>query len=126
MKFLKQFKKWEEVDEFVDGQVIFAEQAPADVLFVIISGEVRLTLRGEVLDTECEGGVIGEMAMIDSARNSTTATAVGDVRLARITREQLRQVIAKNSGFSMHVMGALANRLRSVDEYIAARIESQT
>ena len=122
MNFLKKFRNWEQVDEVGAGQVIFTEVDPADVLFVILAGEVQLTLRGEVLATEGEGGVIGEMAMIDAVNNSTTATAVGDVRLARVDREQLRKVIAKNGDFSMHVMGVLANRLRSVDQYIAAHI----
>ncbi|NNJ65009.1 MAG: Crp/Fnr family transcriptional regulator [Xanthomonadales bacterium] len=119
MNFLRKFRNWEHVDEVGDGEVIFTENEPADVLFVVLSGEVQLSLRGEVLATEGEGGIVGEMAMIESADNSTTATAIGEVRLARVDRDQLRQVIAKNGDFSMHVMGVLANRLRSVDQYIA-------
>jgi CRP-like cAMP-binding protein len=119
MSFLRKFRNWEHVDEVGDGEVIFTENEPADVLFVVLSGEVQLSLRGEVLATEGEGGIVGEMAMIESADNSTTATAIGEVRLARVDRDQLRQVIAKNGDFSMHVMGVLANRLRSVDQYIA-------
>ncbi len=119
MSFLRKFRYWENVDEFSAGQVVFTESDPADVLFVVLAGEVRLTLRGELLATEGEGGIIGEMAMIDSANNSTTATAIGDLRLARLDHEQLRKVIAENGEFAMHVMGVLANRLRSVDQYIA-------
>ncbi|MBT8060275.1 MAG: Crp/Fnr family transcriptional regulator [Gammaproteobacteria bacterium] len=119
MNFLRKFRNWEHVDEVGDGEVIFTENEPADVLFVVLSGEVQLSLRGEVLANEGEGGIVGEMAMIESADNSTTATAIGEVRLARVDRDQLRQVIAKNGDFSMHVMGVLANRLRSVDQYIA-------
>ncbi|NNK33574.1 MAG: Crp/Fnr family transcriptional regulator [Xanthomonadales bacterium] len=119
MNFLRKFRNWEHVDEVRDSEVIFTENEPADVLFVVLSGEVQLSLRGEVLATEGEGGIVGEMAMIESADNSTTATAIGEVRLARVDRDQLRQVIAKNGDFSMHVMGVLANRLRSVDQYIA-------
>ena len=122
MAFLKKFRNWEEVDEFGPGQVIFTERDPADVLFVVLSGEVELSLRGELLATETEGGVVGEMAMLDSANNSTTATAVGEVRLARVDHDQLRKVIAKNDEFAMHVMSVLANRLRAVDQYIAAHI----
>lgn len=122
MAFLRKFRDWEEVDEYGPGQVIFTERDPADVLFVVLSGEVELTLRGELLATEAEGGVIGEMAMIDSANNSTTATAVGEVRLARVDHEQLRKVIAKNGEFAMHVMSVLANRLRSVDRFIATHL----
>ena len=40
------------------GDVIFRECDLADQIFVILSGEVQLTLHGEALTTEGEGGVI--------------------------------------------------------------------
>lgn len=125
MNFLKMFRDWENISEIEAGTIIFRENEPADQFFVILSGEVKLTLRGEALTTEGEGGVIGEMTMIESAGNSTTATALTDVRLACLNREQLHRIIEDDSGFSLHVMGVLANRLRSVDQYIATHIESR-
>ena len=125
MNFLKMFRDWENISEIDAGVIIFRENEPADQFFVILSGEVKLTLRGEALTTEGEGGVIGEMTMIESAGNSTTATALGDVRLACLDREQLHRIIEDDSEFSLHVMGVLANRLRSVDQYIATHIESK-
>ena len=34
MSFLRKFRNWEQVDEFGDGQVVFTEREPADVLFL--------------------------------------------------------------------------------------------
>ena len=122
MKFPELFQDWKKISEISAGDIIFREHDPADQFFVILSGEVQLTLHGEALTTEGEGGLIGEMTMIELAGNSTTATALTHVRLACLDREQLQRIIEDDSEFSLHVMEVLANRLRSVDQYIATHI----
>lgn len=121
MKFLELFRDWEDVEEYDAGTVIFSEQDPADTMYFILSGEVGLTFRGEVLGSEKKGGFIGEMAMIDSATCSVTATAGDEVKLARLDREQLRSFIDKNTEFALHIMAVMADRLRTVDEYITTQ-----
>ena len=121
MKFLEMFRDWEDMEEFRAHTVIFSERDQADVMYVIISGEVELTLHGEPLGAEGEGGIIGEMAMIDSATYSATATTLGQAKLARLNRDQLREFIDGNTEFALHVMAVMANRLRAVDEYITTQ-----
>ena len=121
MNFLEMFRNWEDVLEFNAGSVIFSEREPADVMYVILSGEVELTLHGEPLGAEGKGGIIGEMAMINSATRSATATALNKVRLARLNREQFGGFIGENAEFSLHVMAVLANRLRAVNNYITSQ-----
>lgn len=122
MKILELFQDWNQIIELHAGDIIFREKEPADRFYLILSGRVQLTLHGEALTTEGEGGVIGEMTMIESAGNSTTAEALTDVRLACLDREQLQRFIEDDSEFSLHVMEVLANRLRSADQYIATHI----
>jgi CRP/FNR family cyclic AMP-dependent transcriptional regulator len=100
MELLKIFRDWKDVVEFSTHTVIFPEGKPADVLYVIISGEVELTLRGEQLGTVSVGGLIGEMAITHSATRSTTATALTDVKLARLTRYQLNMLMTKSTDLS--------------------------
>ena len=118
MKFFGMFRDWEDVEEHRAGTVIFLERDPAEVMYVIISGEVELSLHGEPLGTEGEGGIIGEMAMINSATCGATATALTEVKLARLDRDQVKTLIDKNTEFALHVMAVMANRLRAVDKYI--------
>ena len=125
MKFLKQFRNWQDVEEYPAQSVIFSEGDPADMLYVILSGEVELSLHGKSLGTEVEGGIIGEMAMINSATRNATATAVSAVKLARLDRDQFRDMIGKSSKFSLHAMTVLAKRLRAVDQYIISEIDQQ-
>jgi CRP-like cAMP-binding protein len=121
MKFLELFHDWEDVEEYRAGTVIFSERDPADVMYIILSGEVELTLHGEPLGAEGEGGIIGEMAMINSSTRSATATTLTKVKLARLDREQFRAFIHDNTEFALHVMAVLANRLRAVNEYITTQ-----
>ena len=121
MRFLEKFRDWEKMEEYDARTVIFSERDPADVMYVIISGEVELTLHGEPLGSEREGGIIGEMAMINSATRSATATALSKVKLARLDHDQFKALIADNSEFSLHVMAVLANRLRAVDQFISTQ-----
>jgi CRP-like cAMP-binding protein len=123
MKLLEMFRNWKDVQEYDAQTVIFSSGGPTDVLYFILSGEVELTLHGESLGTEVTGGIIGEMAMIPSARQSSTATAVTAVRLARFDYRQLKEFVSDNTDFSLHLMAALASRLRAVDQYITRNMK---
>src|SRR3990172_5311678 len=118
MGFLEMFRNWEDVVEYRAKTVIFSERDAADVMYVILSGEIELTLHGEPLGAESEGGIVGEMAMINTAPRSATSTTLSKVKLARVTREQFRKFVSENTEFSLLVMAVLANRLRAVDQYI--------
>jgi CRP-like cAMP-binding protein len=122
MNILEPFHDWDDMVE-LDARVnIFSEDAPADYLYVIVSGEVELKRRGESLGVEKAGGMIGMLALVPGATRSATAETRTPVRLARLDREQLESVVQQNAQFSMHVMKVLANRLRAVDRFITDRM----
>ena len=122
MKFHHLFRDWKDVCEFGAGDVIFSEGDPADAMYVILAGEVELTLHGEPLAVDGESGMIGETALLGTESRSGKATARTDVRLARLDREQLKKLMGSNPDFALHVMGGLANRLRAVDSYISTHL----
>ena len=79
----------------------------------------------KLLGAESKGGIIGEMAKIDSAMHTA-------LRLQRRsgcktwrgwTGASSRYFIGKNSEFALHVMEVMANRLRAVDKYITTQID---
>lgn len=123
MTFLSMFRNWKEVEEFDPQAVIFSEGDPADLMYVILSGEVDLTVRGEPLGTEGEGSLIGEMAIIESATCSTTATARTRATLAKLDRGQFRKLVGESTRFSLHAMTVLANRLRAVDQRVISQLD---
>ncbi len=122
MEFLKKFGDWQDIGEHPAGTVIFAEGDLAEHLYVILSGEVELSMHGAALEVEETGGLIGEMALFESATMSSTATALTGVTVARLDRDQLNGMMQESSGFAQQVMVVLANRLRAVNNYIAVRL----
>lgn len=117
MNFLKKLRKWDDVKDYPARSVIFKEGDAADYLYIILSGELELTLSGDLLSTESAGGLIGEMAIIESAQQGADATTLTDASLARFDRDQLSDFMHQNAEFSVHVLDVLASRLRLVDEY---------
>ena len=123
MEFLNKFRDWQDIGEHPARTVIFTEGDTAEYLYVILSGEVELSMHGAKLEVEKTGGIIGEMALFESATRSSTATALTDVTLARLDRDQISGMMLESSGFSQQVMVVLANRLRAVNNYIAAHLK---
>lgn len=120
MNLHEMFRDWEEMEEYSSRTVIFSERDPADVMYIVIEGEVELTLNGEPLGMESKGGMIGEMAMIyPTGTRSATATTLTKVKLARVNRNQFRALVGENTEFSFHVMAVLANRLIVANTYIS-------
>lgn len=125
MGIIRLFRDWREVEEFDPEAVIFTEGDPADELYVILAGEVALTLHGESLGSERKGSIIGEMAMLESATRNATATARSKVKVAKLDRRQLQKMIRESPEFSLRAMTVLAGRLRAVDRYISAQLDRQ-
>jgi CRP/FNR family cyclic AMP-dependent transcriptional regulator len=123
MKFPELFQNWKDVVEFDAQTVIFPAGSPAEALYFIVSGKIELSLHGETLSTEGAGSIIGEMAMIPSSKQCTTATTLGRVTLARFDYSQLKELIDINSEFPLHLMAVLASRLRAVDKFISTHLE---
>lgn len=105
---------------FEAGDVIFSEGEDADKMYLVIEGQVRLTVNGEPMSTEVPGGIIGEMALIDSGTRSATATAITDCTLAPIDQEKFVSLLQQKPEFSLHVMSVLADRLRLANDILAA------
>ncbi|MEB3195646.1 MAG: cyclic nucleotide-binding domain-containing protein [Candidatus Sericytochromatia bacterium] len=110
---------------FAKGDVLFQERNAANYLDIIWSGAV------EIKKNDCDGearvitviqapGVIGEMSLMSGQARSCTGTAISDVMLYRIRREDFMAEIDKGTLAAHKVVFNLAQlmsaRLRSVDE----------
>lgn len=119
------FNSWEDTVSLAAGTEILSEDSSADSVFLILAGEVELSLHGQSLGLESVGGIFGEMAMIASASGNPTARAVSDVKLARLSRDQFNKLIGQNPTFAQHALAVMANRLRTMNVYISAQLESR-
>lgn len=64
MRTIQLFQDAAERQSFAAGEIIFYEGELGSLMYIIVSGEVEITLHGRVLDTIGAGGIIGEMALM--------------------------------------------------------------
>jgi CRP/FNR family cyclic AMP-dependent transcriptional regulator len=95
---------------------VFTYGDPGDSLFVVLSGEVQLSRYGTVLETVKRGGLFGEMALIDDAPRSATATAAGETQLIAVDRTSFDRFVREYPPFARFVMGLMAARLRRMNQ----------
>src|SRR3954452_19719789 len=84
---------------FRRGEVLFHMGDPGDALFVVASGAVKISLPSEegdeaILATVREGDFFGELALLDGAPRSATATALEPTETLVLPRPRFRELIA--------------------------------
>lgn len=81
---------------FPAGRVIFQEDATGTHAYVVQKGAVQIQKKASggktiVLGTVKDGGIFGEMALIDKSRRMATAVAIDDTVCITIPEETLRE-----------------------------------
>ena len=109
---LSLFTDSEDARNVEDGTVIFDEETPGDVMYVILSGEVDIFANGVLVETLSAGDLVGELALIDSKPRSASALTRGDCRIAPVGEDRFLEMVRQKPEFSLHVMRILAERLR--------------
>jgi CRP/FNR family transcriptional regulator, cyclic AMP receptor protein len=94
------------------GHVLFAEGAADSAMYLILEGEVGLTVQGRLVETVDSGGIVGEIALIDNAPHSSTATALTASRVVPVDREYFVHLVEEHPTFALQVMTIMAERLR--------------
>lgn len=97
---------------FKAGQTIFDIGEQAEMMYMVVEGEVEIQFNGRVLQTVGEKDIFGEMALIDDTPRSAKAVARTDCRLAGINRDRFLVLVEKNPDFAIEVMQIMAQRLR--------------
>ena len=118
MDLLEVFKDSEDVFEVPAGTVIIEEGQEGDHMYVVMQGEVLISLKGRHLATAQPGEIVGEMALINSELRSATVTATTDCVLASIDQASFDSLLRHVPDFTLHVMNVLADRLKVAFEMI--------
>lgn len=118
MDLLEVFDDSEDLVDFTAGAEIMTEGEAGNHMYVVMSGEVSISLKNKVLATAERGEIVGEMALINSDIRSATVTAITDCQLALIDQSSFESLLRYVPDFSLHVMNVLAERLHSAYEMI--------
>ena len=102
------------------GTVLFEEESKGATMYVVIEGEVVISLHGKPIGVATAGELVGEMALLKSSVRSATATAKTDCVLDPINKERFESIVQNSPSFALYVMNVLADRLRLANETLTS------
>jgi CRP-like cAMP-binding protein len=97
------------------GQVIFEAGDAGSEMFIVRTGSVDLKIGDTVLETVGQGGIFGELALVDPAPRSATAIAGPDCTLVLLDANAFNNLVRKVPSLALEVMKVMARRLRRVN-----------
>ena len=98
--------------QLAPGEFLYREGDKADKMYVLLEGEMDIRLGNDVLKTEREGALVGEMALIEDSPRLADAVAKSACRLASIDRRRFHFLVQQHPHFATHVMKTLVDRVR--------------
>ena len=103
------------------GERLFAEGDAGDRLYIILSGKIKLTRaapdgRENLLSVHGPGEMFGELSLFDPVPRTSSATAITTTELAGLAHDALRTWLATRPEVAMHLLQALAQRLRRIND----------
>jgi CRP-like cAMP-binding protein len=98
------------------GEVIFRAFDMGSEMYVVLEGEVELAIGPNKVETVGPGQPFGEMALIDQAPRTATATAKTACKLAVIPERRFLFLVQTAPHFALHIMKVMADRLRRMNE----------
>jgi CRP/FNR family transcriptional regulator, cyclic AMP receptor protein len=103
------------------GERLFAEGDEGDKLYIILRGKIKLTRaahdgRENLLSVHGPGEMFGELSLFDPSPRTASATAITDASLAGLGHADLRGWLSTRPDVAMHMLQALAQRLRRIND----------
>src|SRR5258705_12809959 len=97
------------------GETIFRAFEMGSEMYVVLEGEVELTIDSTVLETLGPGEPFGEMALIDQTPRTATAIAKTPCKLAVIPEKRFLFMVQTTPHFALLIMKVMADRLRKMN-----------
>jgi signal transduction histidine kinase/RimJ/RimL family protein N-acetyltransferase len=108
--------------ELAPGDVLMAEGEPGDALYLVLEGDLAVTKQassGErAIATVGPGAVQGEIAVLGGGPRLATVRALTPVRVLRLGRDDLFDVIAREPGIVRSLVQTVAGRLAGLEAFV--------
>ncbi|MEL7562520.1 Crp/Fnr family transcriptional regulator [Dehalogenimonas sp. 4OHTPN] len=110
--------------EYLKNEYLFNEGEPANSVFIVTKGRVKLIKTSEdgreiVLGYLTANQMFGEEVLFDESRRSFAAIAVEDTRLCACYKSSFETLLAQNSQLSLKVIKSLGDKIRRITEQLA-------
>ena len=108
---------------FRRGEVIFHAGDPGDALFILVSGEVKIALPSEtgeeaIIAILRAGDVFGDLASLDGAPRSATASALVGTEAVLLPRDMLRELVDTEPAVRDALLASVAVELRRLTMHV--------
>src|SRR5213593_3683414 len=118
----------EEIDQvnYPAGETIFNEHDRGDALYILEEGRVRIWVYDEdvkevTLAELKPGDFFGELAVLDRGERSSSATAVTDIHLHRLSSDDFQKFLIEHPDAAIDVICEIAQRMRQTNLLVSQR-----
>lgn len=117
----------EQYEKVAAGEILFCEGEVGDRLYVVVEGEIDISVEGKPVSRLEKGTILGEMALVDDSPRSATATAYTDATLLPVDRRRFSELVRESPDFALHVMSIMSKRLRrmNIEELEKQKMEEE-
>lgn len=104
------------------GEILYRPDDYGDILYGVVSGQIKLTWGSDVSETIGPGGCFGVGALLDPEhRRFDTATALSDAELLKMDRPEFLFAIQELPLFGLEMLHDLESRLQQLKRSVAER-----
>jgi len=113
--------------EIAKGETLYEENDPADALYIVVEGRVRLSTGGQTTSEVGPGEAFGTWALVDDSGRGHRAECLEDGLAIALLREDFYEQASEDPALLQEIIRVLAKRLRSLvsDRPEEARVESE-
>jgi CRP-like cAMP-binding protein len=97
---------------FPKDRAIIVEGGTGNCMYVVVEGNVSITIKGRAVEAVGVGGIFGEMALVDDAPRAAAVTAASDCTLLAIDRAAFVELVKSNPAFGSELLTNISERLR--------------
>ncbi|MBV8074215.1 MAG: cyclic nucleotide-binding domain-containing protein [Candidatus Eremiobacteraeota bacterium] len=113
----------EQARPFKKGDTIFLKGDLGNSMFVLLKGQVEIRLDDRVVDVVHEGGIFGEMGLVENAPRAATAVAVTNGAVLSIDEDQFIELVQEQPFFAIKVVRQVADRVRRANATHAVHVQ---
>jgi CRP-like cAMP-binding protein len=105
---------------YKDGEIIVRQGDVGECMYVIQSGQVEVRKETNGIERKLtmlgEGGIFGEMALLDKEVRSATVRALGEARILTVDKRTFIRWMSEDPTVVFHVVGMMSKRIRELSE----------
>jgi len=125
--FLATAKLGRSIFDHAEGHVVFSQGDPADAVFYLKKGNVKIAVTSEqgkeaILGILGEGEFFGELCLLGEPLRLTTATTLSDCSVMRISKTEMVRALHSQPTFGELFIARLLTRKHRMEEDLADQL----